>query len=251
MAKKPTKADDILKQMYPDIMTSDDYEEKPEEKVTQPAADPRVAKLEAEIAALQGQLGNLDKSNRALMSQTTVEVPPQMPQIDYSQAPDPAVDPKGFMQFQEQATMALLRWKEEEINFNARQARSQAEKVESLWSDFSRDYKAYAGDTEKVELAAEKVVKRAQAKNQNLDKYMYGNSEGFMADVAKEYDRLFGKPKGLEVEDDDEPEDRSEGLFDGASAGHNPAPAVNKPPERYGQLSKDLMAWQQKTGFHR
>lgn len=250
-------ADDILKQMYPDLMTSDDYEQKTEQKTDTGGVDPKVAALEAQLNALQGQIGNLDAANRALMNQSNVDIAPQPPQINYDDAPDPQVDPKGYMEFNQRATLALLDWKEREFEWRQNQTRRAANQVDTLWSDFSSNYGAYAKDSEKVEVAADKVLKRAQAKNVNVDKYMYTNSDKFMADVAKEYDRLFGKPQDADDDDDafdfdGDGDDRSAGLFSGAGAGpKGQAVSQQEAPQRYGKLSQELMAWQEKTGFKR
>jgi hypothetical protein len=256
MAKrKQASADDILKQMYPDLMTSDDFEKKEDPKQTeQPNA--QVAELQAKLAALESQLSNVGRANAALSSQITIPQAPQPPQIDMSKAPDPVENPQGYAKFIMDAANAKIDYEKNVILYQQEQSRTQSERVSALWNDFSSKYKEYAADDERVAIATQQVVAKARAKGIDPEKYMYGQSEIFMKDVVGEMDRLFGKPgaaaaAGADDDEDDEDDVRTD-VFGGATAGTGQSPATRQaPPEKYGSLSKDLMAWQEKTGFHR
>lgn len=262
MPRKPRQtvsAEDILKQMYPDLPSSDDYvQENPATKQTQnqPNVDPQVAELKAQLAALQAQVQTQTKTASALMSQAVQDMPPQMPQIDYSRAPDPVEDPKGFAEFNMRATQQLLAWKEADFEYKQRQRTTTQTRNDILWDKFTKDYPAYAENDERVGIAAEMVVKRAVANGTDPDKYMYGNSAGFMQDVVHEIDRLWGKPQtGVDTDDDDidddEPATRTDGLFGGSGQSGDATSKSKAPPSQYGALSQELMAWQEKTGYKR
>lgn len=257
MAKrKQVSADDILKQMYPDLMTSDDFEKKDEPKAD-PNANAQVAELQAKLAALESQLSNVSRANSALSSQVTIPQPPVPPQFDMSKAPDPVENPQGYAKFVMDAANAKIEYEKNAILYQQEMSRTQAERSNALWNDFSTKYKDYAADDEKVAIATQQVVAKARAKGIDPEKYMYGQSEIFMKDIVSEMDRLFGKAgaaasAGSDDDDDDEDDVRTD-VFGGANAGVGGAAAAKaqQPPERYGSLSKDLMAWQEKTGFHR
>lgn len=259
MAKKQPKVnpDDILKQMYPDLMTSDDYEAEEAAK-TAAAAKPddsakTIADLQAKLAGLESQIATVGQTNRALSTQAAVDMPPVRPNVDYSKAPDPATDPAGFAQFMDNVTQARVDYEKQVFQYQNRQAQASSQKTAMLWSQFEKNYPEYAKNDKRVEVAAAAVINRARAMGTDTDKYMYASSGDFMKDVVKEIDDLFGKPQPVEVEDNDDEggeDDVRTNVFGGSSAAGAPG-APRQAPQRYGTLSKDIMAWQEKTGFHR
>jgi hypothetical protein len=258
MAKKQPKVnpDDILKQMYPDLLTSDDYEAEEAKKAAAAKPDDTattIANLQAQLAGLEGQLATVGRANTVLSSQAQTDMPPVKPQVDYSKAPDPATDPAGFAQFMDNVTQSRVNYEKEAYNYTLRQQSAASNKTAVLWKDFEGNYPAYAKNAERVEIAASRVIEKARALGQDTDKYMYGNSAGFMKDVVKEIDRIFGKVEAEADDDegDDEGDDNRTGVFGGGQAAGSPQAVGRQPQERYGTLSKDIMAWQQKTGFHR
>lgn len=259
MAKKPKQvsADDILKQMYPDLMTSDDYSQQ-QQQTQQTKAEPSVGDLQREIAQLQGRLEAVSTRPVQQVRQTQQEQAPQAPIIDYDKAPNPIDDPAGYAKFVRETTQAQIDYEKAAYAWQNRQAQVAATRNNSLWDDFSTKYKPYAGDPEKVEAATGVVLSRAQAKGVDINEYMYGNTDQFMKDVAAQMDKLYGKPSEgdddddyVDVESDDEPDNRTAGLLGGSMAGGKTAATPKAAPQKYGILSQEVMAWQEKTGFHR
>lgn len=264
MAKKKSQqltADDLLKQMYPDLLTSDDVAPAQidtnvqQTQATAGTVDAKAfAELQAKLAELQGQVVATNRTNSALMTQAQTPLPPARPVVDFSKAPSPIDDPAGYAQFMYNANQMQIDYEKQVFNWQTQQQQSSAQKTSQLWSKFEQDYPAYAANDTRVEVAAQRVIARAKAMGQDTDKYMYGNSAGFMQDIVKEIDTLFGKPQATDDDGDsadDEGDDVRTNVFGGSVQTAAGASSKNAPPERYGVLSKDIMAWQQKTGFHR
>lgn len=251
--KKDTSAEDVFKRMFPDLPTSDDVA--PAAKAADPAdqTSASIAALQAKIASLEGQLTNTSRANQALSSQAQIEQPPAYPNINYDLAPDPVADPKGYARFHAQATQALVAYERDNVLYAQRQQNKQATKTQQLWSEFEGSYADYAKHQEQVEIAASRVIAKAAAKGVDTDKYMYANSASFMQDVTKEMDRLWpGLTKAdADIDDDDADEDTRTDMFGGGVATGSGGKQQQAAPERYGNLSKDIMEWQEKTGFHR
>lgn len=260
MPKKPKQvsADDILKQMYPDLLTTDDYAQ-PKAGAQEAKAEPTVSDLQREIAQLQGRLEAVSSRPVQQVRQAVQQdQPPVPPQINYDNAPNPIDDPAGYAKFVRETTQAQIDYEKAAYAYQNRQAQVAATRNNSLWDDFSTKYKPYAGDPEKVEAATGVVLSRAQAKGVDINEYMYGNTDQFMKDVAAQMDKLYGKPSEgdddddyVDVESDDEPDNRTAGLLGGATAGGKAAASPKEAPQKYGILSQEVMAWQEKTGFHR
>lgn len=252
--KREPTSDDILKRMYPDIMSSEDYEQK--DPPTQPPQNQQssaeVAELKAQIAALQGRLDSQSRANTALTTRQGPEVAPQPPQIDFKQAPNPVDDPEGYAAFITRAINVQVQHEKDMFYHQQGQQQSLQQRTDYLWNEFSAKYPDHAKDDRRVAIAAKEVVARAQAKRQDIDKYMYDNSEAFMQDVVKEMEALWGPVKQATArdDDDDDGEDgRTDGLFgSGQQSGDDPA-TPPKPAQKYGDLGNDLIAWQKKMGL--
>jgi hypothetical protein len=250
--KKQLSADDVLAQMYPDLMTSDDFvEEKKEEKPATGADAAAITALQQQIANLNSQLANVSKVNSALSTQVTVDAPPARPVLDMSKAPDPLDDPKGYAKFVHDNAMATVNYEKEAYLYQQRQQQTAAQRQASLWASFSTKYAPYAKNDKQVEIAATQVLNRLKSNGIDTDKYMTTQSEDFMKDVAAEIDGLFGKPKDVDADEDDDDDDRTD-VFGGGFAGAKlSAGGKQAPPQKYGALGTELKAWQEKTGFHR
>lgn len=252
-------ANDILKQLYPDIPSSDDFEPPAVEKQTQQAASEADRKtildLQAQIANLTGQMSNVAKTNTALMTQATTDMPPTAPQADYSKAPNPIDDPAGYAKFVQKAVADQVEYEKQAYAWQTRQESSRANRASNLWATFTEQHPDYAENTERVEVAAMKVIERAKANGVDTDKYMYQNSGQFMADVTKEIDRLWGKPNAGGSADDGEGDTiediRTGGLQGGVQASNGGVRTAPAAPQRYGALSQDVIEWQKQTGFYR
>lgn len=257
MGKREPTAEEILKAMYPDIPTRDDFEQKNDttkQTANQPNAE--VAELRAQIAALQSRLDGQSRAHTAIQTRQ-VEVPPQPPKIDMKQAPNPVDDPEGYAVFVQNAIDAKVQYEKDLFDWQNRQQVSVAQQTQNLWDSFSAKYKDYAKDTKKVAIAAREVTDRARAARRDVDKYMYDTSDEFMRDVAAEMDALWGKPKAteqsadVEVDDENEDDGRTGGLFGGGQqsvferAAGNPA----QPKPKYTQMSQDIIDWQKKNGL--
>lgn len=250
MAKaKQITADDILKQMYPDLKTSEDFQE---EKKADPASP------EGQIAALQAQIAELTGKSRQNPSEPTrtreiaaLPQAPQRPVIDYNTAPDPIQNPKEYAAWVHESTASQIEYEKANYAWQQSVAAVGANRQNELWNDFKSTYKQYAGDPEKVGIAAEKVINKNKAAGVNTEKYMFEDSGSFMKDITETYDRLFGKPKdeGDEGNVDDGDDDRTTFQGSGAPAGRDGPAGTPRPPEKFGALGSAVDDWQRKTGF--
>lgn len=254
--KKQPTADDILKMMYPDLPTSEDEvgQQQPQQQPQGGDDKAQIAALQAQIAALEGRISQTSKANVALQTQATTAMPPTRPNIDYTKAPDPVEDKDGYTRFMLDAQRKEIEYEKSLLTYQQQQAQQTQQKSGQLWSSFSGKYGDYAKDEERLTIATQQVIQRARASGLDTERYMYANADQFMEDVTKEFDKLFGKPGGKQQEVDDEEEDDDDGLTTsligggvGGGGGRKQQPA----PQRYGELSQEINAWQQKTGFHR
>lgn len=254
--KAKQTADEILRQMYPDLQTSEDFTPEAEKKAetAQPNAD--VVALQAKIAALEGQIAVSQRTAAALTSQQTRDIAPQAPQIDYSKAPDPVEDAAGYTRFMLEAQRAQIEFEKQQMVYNQRQAQAVATKTATLWDTFKATHADYTKDEKRIEIATTQVINRAKAMGLDTERYMYGNSDQFMKDIVAEFDSLFGKPGGKQEtaadddEADDEDNDRAAFLGGGVATAQGQS-HKNAPPPKYGNLSQEIMTWQEKTGFTR
>lgn len=254
-SREPT-AEEILKAMYPDIPTRDDFEQKDTKaKPETNQSNAEVAELRAQLAALQSRLDMQSRSQTALTTRQGPEIPPQPPKIDMKQAPNPMDDPEGYANFVNRGIELRVQYEKDLFDFNNRQAAAISQQTQNLWDAFSSRYKDHAKDTKRVAIAAREVADRAKANRRDVDKYMYDTPDEFMKDVAAEMDALWGKPQGssqdqdVEIEDNNEDEGRTQGLFGGGQQ-HQSGITTPKPPKaKYSEMSQDIIDWQKRMGL--
>jgi hypothetical protein len=252
MAKKANQqvsADDILKQMYPDIKTSEDYED--EQKAKQTTTGDDTSKT---IAALQAQIARLEGSVSASQRPAPVTqnyAAPQRPVIDWDKAPDPIQEPGKYGRFLAEANQAIIDYEKQAWQYQSSQQNLNTARTQNLWAKFEANYKEYTENTDRVEIAASRVLQRLQGAGMDTDAYMYGQSDQFMKDVVAEIDTLWGKG-GSGGEDDAEDDDDNRTVVLGGAGGNAKGPSQQQEqPQKYGSLSNDVLAWQEKTGFYR
>lgn len=245
---KLASADDILKQMYPDLPTSDDNVDEGDGGAKKAGADDQIAALQAQIAELKGQM-SASASRDTPAAPTRTESAPVMPVIDYSKAPDPIQEPQAYAKFVRDATQATIDYEKQAWAYQNRQQNTQANRLNDLWTTFSESHKEYAGNEDRIEVAASRAIQKALAKGVDTDKYMYEQSDKFMKDVVTEYDKLFGKPQAGEEGDDDDDDDDAEILGGAVASGGNKGGSQKAPPSKFGELSSEIKAWQQKVGI--
>lgn len=214
---------------------------------------------EDRIAALTKQIGELQSQ---ISRPVVVNVPPvtahveqpQEPTVDYKGLPDPVQDPEGYAAALGQRLLAAA-----EAKANYRQSRQAAVKNsqderDALFNDFAAkpEYASIAKDEDGVEFAATKVLKRMQARKQDVQAYMFQQSDKFFEDVAKEYNEIFG-----EADEGDEPAasgrrdepvevTRTGGIPGGLGSGSRPAARADKTSDLY----TEVRAIQQKGGWY-
>lgn len=242
----------IMAKMFPDLPTSDENDEVSEKSTQTSDSDTKIAELMTKLAAMEEKMNATAQANLQLMTQPVVDPVPQRRAVP-DKAPDPVDNPDQYAQYVQQKTQADIDYQREVNNWQNRQAAQGAARLQNLWQQFGTSYPDYVENEERVEIAATRVLAKAQAAGYDTQKYMYGNTNAFMAEVAKTMDNLFGKPDADDDNDDDDdntPEVRTAGIFGGAEGGHK-ATGGRKAPEPMGSISNDIKAWQQKTGFHR
>lgn len=257
-AKAPS-AEDVLKLMYPDLPTSEDYTdpigsaiEAEKAKGQQTQDNVQLTELQKQVALLQGQLNQTTRANGALMQQAKTDLPPAQPQFDMSKAPDPTLDPGAYAQFILGIADAKVQYEKDVYAWQARQQNDIANKTQNLWDSFAGKYGDLAKNSKQVEIATVEVINRAKAQGRDVDKYMYGASDQFMDDVAAEIGKLWPGASAAAADDDDEGDEDRTDMLGGGAGGNGVASGAGRkaPPEKYGALSTDVLAWQKATGFH-
>lgn len=166
------------------------------------------AGVEARIQALQENLTRLEKTNRALMTQSGNFSPTTQPTMakdleepDFSGLPDPITEPDAYQKEFSKRISANLQAKFErdqaQRDAQAAAQRDQGARVDGLWGDFEEKYPDLAEHKDLVEVAAIAVANKARAKGVDVQKYMFTASDQYIEDVAQEMKKRFGK--ALEV----------------------------------------------------
>lgn len=228
-------------------------------EITKGGDDDRITALTKQISDLQGQLNRPVVVNvPALDTRTASSAVPTPPAVDYKGLPDPVQDPEGYAAALGQRLLAAA---DARTNYRAERAatvKNSQDERDQLFNDFAanKEYATIAKDVDGVEFAATKVLKRMQARKQDVTAYMFGQSEKFFADVAKEYTEIFGEQ---DEEDDgevtqtygrrkEEPEEvtRTAGIPGGLGGGAKPAARAEKTSDLY----SEVRAIQQKGGWY-
>lgn len=241
-----------------------------------PADDDKYAALEKRMQALQDQLEESQRSQMALLtnpqtfrSQTTEQVT-----FKPKDLPDQSIDPDGFARTVSENTRAEFEANQRQRQLDADRNNDIKEKVDGLWEDFSEAYPELSEDQDKVEFVAAKVVKRAKRKGIDPEKYMFVTQERFINDVAKEFEKTFGKVESEDLDEEDAPRsrrasardvparntrrrsreedddggDRTAGIFGGNESGGRPGRSKSNTDEGPSMID-DMQLLQRKTGF--
>lgn len=255
---------------HPMAQVFDDVDNEDGDQITE--KDEQYEKLATQMADLQKRLEEQSRLNMALMQQpqkwqsqtdTYVEQDPNKIPL-----PDPALDPDGFSAAQIKRADVAAENRRQREDRSRRQQEDIDKKVDNLWSAFGEAYPDYDGDKRKTEFVATQVLQRAKAKGLDVERYMFLNQDTFLADVAKEYDDVFGSPiDDEEYEDrrpaarakprrrtdnrrrrDDDDDGRSASIFGGQeSSGRHTR--RNEDDNGPGNMIDDLQIAQKKSGF--
>lgn len=212
-----------------------------------------VQDLMKEIATLKATQDELQRTNAALMTQApaTVATRPEPPKgIDMTGLPDPITESKAYA---DEVNKRIAANVEAQQKYRDQQAKSTADsnnRYKDLFTDFAVAFEDYADDDDKIEYAAAKAAEVAVKRGLDLDRYMFGNRDGFFRDVVKQYDRIFGPPGGAGGEDNSLEEDgddsRTASIFGGAESGGKPSASARPGP---GDMMEDLKEIQRKMGY--
>ena len=224
--------------------------DEPAEKDDGKAKEPSVADLMAQITALNSRIDTSERTNLALMANPTHEVRSTVvtkPQLDMTKLPDPVNEPEAYATAVAERTNKYISEQFQVQQTQQQESKAQDTRLQNLWGRFEDKYEDYAGDQRKVEFAASEAIREAQARGMDVQKYMFGASEHFFADVVKKMDEVFGKPGKNDPEQDD-PTDtsRSTHIFGGLESGGR----MSKPSkEDVGDMVKEIHDLQKRTGF--
>lgn len=189
--------------------------------------------------------------------------PPQVPQVDFSKLPDPYMDLDAYNRaLQEQVTAVV----KSQMTQNAPSpAPAQPETAaipddaaQELWGDFSEAYPQYANSQGLVQFAAQNVVNKAIRRKIDANRYVFGQTEMFFADVDKELKKMLGgvkleepageKGKGDDADDPDPDPSRTAGIFGGMESGGKPS-GGKEGKEGPGDMIAELHALQRKDKY--
>jgi hypothetical protein len=226
--KTDTAANDLIKLIHPDIGWDEpDDEGAPATKQDGPDYAAMLAAMQGQVATMQSQMETLHRTNMALMAQpVNAPVAPKVQEFSMEGLPDPALQPSEYAREVNRRVQESIRSQQAFTEHQRAQTNSAKGTEEALWERFQEVYADYASAGEdKIRFVAEKVVAQAQKRGLDVNKYVTGAQDVFMADVAKEYDNIFGKP-GADDDDDDDDDDsgdvRTAGMFGGVPSGGRP-----------------------------
>lgn len=211
--------------------------------------NPELTALQTEIAALQADLKKQQEANMALMAMPVATVAPTAPKdVSYEGLPDATMDPDGFGK---ELARRIEANQAEKQTYNQAISQTEAQrnnKLQALWEDFTIQHGDYAEDPDQVEFAVTKVLKRANQRGIDPDRYMFGHTDTFMGDVVKEIDALRGG-----AGEDPEPKpsrkartNRTDGMLGGIEGGGKPSKAAPALSDMY----EDIRKFQRTSGFY-
>lgn len=220
--------------------------------------------LMTQIASLGVRLDTAERTNMALMTQAPKVQSIEQTKVDLKGLPDPSLDPEGYAKALNEQITNTITANQRAVNSQTQQDHDRDEKVKGLWEEFNQKYEDQAEDPDRVEFAATKVAKRAQARGVDLERYMFISRDQFLADVAKEHRDIFGAPEVDEGEpepkpnrkarptndnDDEEDTNRTGGMFGGIDAGGG-LNGRGRQQDTPSDMIKDLQEIQRKSGFY-
>lgn len=227
---------------------------------------PSTASLLAQINALSSQVSDLNArlaapSGAGGASGGGAAAAPQQDQpvaISLAGLPDPSDDLDGYQKgLSERISKAVEAGVNSRIAaYEGAQRMQQDErgKRDRLWSEFQEKYEDLADYEDHIEIAANKVARRAAQRGLDVQRYMFVTTDKFLEDVAAETRKLVGplleKEEGAEGagegDNDEHPEGRTAGIFTGAP----PETKGGKKETKFPSLSDDLMTIQRATGYY-
>lgn len=257
MAKKKTPAEAQQAIYRPDLPFTGLEDDDATKKKADADTGPTTKELLALIDGLRGDLQRTQSANAALMAQPVVQAPPKVrTEIDVNALPDPVEDPKGYAAALGAQQKEILDGQTAIQNYTNEQITSQQAKIDALWNRFNgmEVYKPYASKPKLVQYAANEVVAEKRAAGLDVSKYVFLNSDQFMADVVAKIDKEFGKPSvpGEETDDDtgsQEDDGRTQGIAGGLETGGRPSAGAQAP--QTDDMFTDLKNWQLTSGFSR
>jgi len=171
-----------------------------------PAPEPTVADLMKRLAELGSTVDSLKDQNALLMQaapRAPVEITAPKP-VSYEGLPDPTVNPKEYAEQLAERVRTNIR---EEAEYNQRLNAQQQEgenRIKAVFEDIVIAHPELAGKDERLDFAATQVLQRALRRGIDRDRYVFGNRNKFIEDVAKEYKETFGGAAPAEEDDDDD-----------------------------------------------
>lgn len=228
--------------MYPDLAWFEEEDEKP--AAAAPAAD--VAALQKRIDDLTSQLARPVQLPTAAFQQVQPVRPQLSTEVSYDGLPDPVTDPQGYAR--EVATRIRTADANQKVldDFDAAQTNQQQRFRDGLWADFQSKHTDYA-DFDQVEFFAGKEVENMLAQGIDANRFIAANREKFFENVVSRIEKAIPR-KQLAKEEEDEPANRTTGMFGGLESGGKTVKTAEDRPQ---SMFDDVRKWQERTGFHR
>ena len=273
MAKKQAKTPEDIPENIFDALGLDTPDAVKDPKAEGEPNNPETTALDAitkNIAAIAERQGKQQDMILALMTPgQAVEQPSkaQVPEVSLDGLPDPSEDPAGYTKgLNERLSHDITTCVTEAVRIETQRAegaRAESQRIDNLFDTFQEQRyealgKGLSDDvnlTDFVEVAAKRVVEKAQKRGLDVNSYMFKTQEQFFDDVAVEANKMLDpiRDKGDEGEAPNErpnPEkeeaNRTAGL---PGPGSGPAPSTNEEAAA-GSLVKDIQDIQKATGFH-
>lgn len=181
----------------------------------------------------------------------TIVVPQAPPALNMEGLPNPVTEPAKYG---EELAKRMLDHQNAVSNYNRQQAEAASgtaqnheQSINALWEDFQVQYPDISEDEDRLGYVAQKVVTKAKSRGIDPQRYMFGNQDRFMRDVANEYKRIFGDigEPDTQITDPNTPDGRTAGVFSTPSGAGTRRQAQPGP----GDMIKEIQERQRKSGF--
>lgn len=239
---------DVVMALHPDLPYEDAEEDAKAAELAAKENTPSIADLQAQVAALNAQLSSRNTDYVAATSQAVKPLPPKrMTKVDTTNLPDPSVEPEKYAEEVTKRTEEYLASQKAYADWEQAEQNTSNNRANALWAQFQEKYPQYADKFDQVEFVATKVAREAASRGLDLDKYMYGHADKFMADVDERLKKTFAtEDADDDSSDDDDADTRTVGMFGGSEGGQKPTKGAGPDLDPF----KAVREFQLRTGFH-
>lgn len=224
-------------------MNGPDYQEPAPDAGKEGTKDP-TAELYTKIGALEARLEQMTMMQ--MVQPEPVKINTQITPPQKKELPDPTLYPEEYARAVHENIMSELNAKQQAEREQAQTKQQESSKYDALYEDFAIAYPEIAEHEDRLEFVAAQVVRDAQKRGIDPNRYMFQHQQKFMADIAARYEQVFGSKTDEGKGEEDQDDGRSTSIFGGLEAG--PQGGRRQTPPQ-GDMIKEIHAEQRKMGL--